>query len=87
LAALWVEQVMVKPDSKPLQWGIPTITNMTKDYANWLPENPFVVANNFDKLYKALIELIDSEDLRIQKGQKGKEWVKKYHSYENVNKN
>lgn len=75
-----------KAGLETLAMGIPTITNMTKDYANWLPENPFVVANNFDELYKALIELIDSEDLRIQKGQKGKEWVKKYHSYENVNK-
>jgi glycosyltransferase involved in cell wall biosynthesis len=75
-----------KAGLETLAMGIPTITNMTKDYADWLPENPFVVANNFDELYKALIELIDSDDLRIQKGQKGKEWVKKYHGYENVNK-
>lgn len=75
-----------KAGLETLAMGIPTVTNMTKDYADWLPENPFVVANNFDELYKALIKLIDNDELRIQKGQKGKEWVTKYHSYENVNK-
>ena len=76
-----------KAGLETLAMGIPTITNMTKDYAKWLPENPFVVANNFDELYKSLIELIDNENYRMENGKKGIGWVKKYHSYESVNSN
>jgi glycosyltransferase involved in cell wall biosynthesis len=76
-----------KAGLETLAMGIPTITNMTKEYADWLPENPFVVANNFDQLYKSIIELIDNEEYRIKHGKKGIEWVKKYHSFEGVNEN
>ncbi|HEX9253111.1 MAG TPA: hypothetical protein VF870_12770, partial [Ignavibacteriaceae bacterium] len=64
-----------KAGLETLAMGIPTITNMTKEYANWLPENPFVIANNFDELYKSLIELIDNELYRTEYGKKGIEWV------------
>jgi len=74
-----------KAGLETLAMGIPTITNMTKDYADWLPENPFDVANNAEELYKTLIELIDDESLRLEKGVKGKDWVKKFHSFESVN--
>ncbi len=76
-----------KAGLETLAMGIPTITNMTKDYEKWLPENPFVVANDFDELKKSLIELIDNENYRIENGSNGIEWVKKYHSYKNVNDN
>ena len=76
-----------KAGLETLAMEIPTVTNMTSDYADWLPENPFVVANNFDELYKSLIELIDNESMRIESGIKGGEWVKKYHGFENVNRN
>ncbi len=75
-----------KAGLETLAMGIPTITNMTKDYADWLPENPFIIANNFEELYKSLIGLIDNESYRIEKGKMGIEWVNKYHSFENVNK-
>lgn len=76
-----------KAGLETLAMGIPTITNMTSDYVDWLPENPFVIANNFEELYKVLIELIDNESYRIENGKKGIEWVNKYHGYEGVNKN
>jgi glycosyltransferase involved in cell wall biosynthesis len=76
-----------KAGLETLAMGIPTITNMTKDYAVWLPENPFVVANNFDELYKSLVELIDNENYRIENGKKGIEWVHKYHGFASVNEN
>jgi len=76
-----------KAGLETLAMGIPTITNMTKDYSDWLPENHFIVANNFDELYNALIELIDNENFRIENGKKGIAWVNKYHSFESVNKN
>ena len=75
-----------KAGIETLAMGIPTVTNMTKDYAEWLPENPFVVANNFEELYKVLIELIDNASYRSDNGKKGIEWVSRYHSFENVNK-
>jgi len=76
-----------KAGLETLAMGIPTVTNMTKDYTEWLPENPFVVANNYDELYKSLIELIDEENYRIENGKKGVGWVKKYHSFKSVNNN
>ncbi|MGE5500228.1 MAG: glycosyltransferase, partial [Syntrophothermus sp.] len=76
-----------KAGIETLAMGIPTITNMTKSYSSWLPENPFSVANNAEELYLRLNELIDSAELRSTMGEKGKEWVRKYHGYENVNKN
>jgi len=76
-----------KAGLETLAMGIPTITNMTNDYAEWLPENPFVVANNFKELYKVLNELIDDENCRIENGKRGIDWVKKYHSFSSVNEN
>lgn len=75
-----------KAGIETLAMGIPTITNMTEDYKDWLPENPFVVANDEKELYTALFNLIDDASFRISSGQNGREWVKKYHSYESVNK-
>jgi glycosyltransferase involved in cell wall biosynthesis len=66
-----------------LALGIPTITEMTPDYEAWLPENPFVLATP-ETLYKKLLELIDSPALRSEKSALGRQWVKKYHSYEAV---
>lgn len=76
-----------KAGIESLAIGIPTITNMTKEYKDWLPENPFIVANNSNELYDKLNYLIDSEKLRFELGEKGKKWVKKYHSYKSVNEN
>ncbi|HZW38019.1 MAG TPA: glycosyltransferase [Ignavibacteriaceae bacterium] len=75
-----------KAGLETLGMGLPTITNMTEEYRKWLPENPFVVANNADELYNKLNELIDNEELRKRLGEAGKKWVKKYHGFESVNK-
>jgi glycosyltransferase involved in cell wall biosynthesis len=74
-----------KAGLETLAMGIPTITNMTNDYVGWLPENPFVVANNSDDLYSFLNELIDNNELRKNLGQNGIEWAKKYHGFVEVN--
>ncbi len=74
-----------KAGLETLAMGIPTITNMNVSYKSWLPENPFVVANNADELYKKLIELIDNRNFRNEIGKKGIDWVKKYHGYNQVN--
>lgn len=74
-----------KAGLETLAMGIPTITNMTEEYERWLPENPFVVANNAEQLYEKLLMLIDNNDLRIEYGERGKKWLNKYHGYESVN--
>jgi glycosyltransferase involved in cell wall biosynthesis len=75
-----------KAGLETLAIGIPTITNMTPDYASWLPENPFTVANNQNELYSKLNFLIDNPSQRIESGNNGISWVKKYHGFEQVNK-
>jgi len=74
-----------KAGLETLAMGIPTVTNMTDEYRNWLPENPFIVASNGSELYSKLNELIKSSELRIKLGRQGKSWVEKYHGYKNVN--
>ncbi|MEX2115511.1 MAG: glycosyltransferase [Bacteroidota bacterium] len=66
-----------------LAMGIPTITEMTPDYIAWLPENPFILATP-ETLLERLLEVIDNQDLRLQKRLEGRAWVEKYHSYETV---
>ncbi len=73
-----------KAGLETLAMGIPTITNMTEEYAAWLPENPFVVANNADELYQKLSELIENVNLRKELGELGKRWVDKYHGFNTV---
>lgn len=73
-----------KAGLESLAMGIPTVTNMTGEYAGWLPGNPFVVANNENELYNKLIELIENKDLREQIGNNGKKWVNEYHGFKNV---
>lgn len=75
-----------KAGLETLAMGIPTITNMTDDYANWLPENPFVVANDAAQLYNKLNELIDSKQLRDEKGERGEKWVSQFHGFNSVDK-
>jgi hypothetical protein len=74
-----------KAGLETLGMSIPTITNMTDEYAAWLPENPFVIANNAEQLYNKLMELIEDAEYRKELGVKGKQWVIKYHDYESVN--
>jgi glycosyltransferase involved in cell wall biosynthesis len=75
-----------KAGLETLAIGIPTVTNMTSDYAAWLPENPFTVANDQIELYTKLNFLIENPSYRIDSGNNGIAWVKKYHGFEQVNK-
>ena len=68
-----------KAGLETLAMGIPTITNMTEEYTGWLPENPFIVANNENELYNKLNDLLENKNYREQLGERGKQWVEKYH--------
>jgi glycosyltransferase involved in cell wall biosynthesis len=73
-----------KAGLETLAMGIPTITNMTEVYSGWLPENPFVVANDENELYNKINELLENKNYRQQVGERGKQWVEKYHGYKSV---
>jgi glycosyltransferase involved in cell wall biosynthesis len=75
-----------KAGLETLAMGIPTITNMTREYAKWLPNNPFVIANSAAELEDSLIFLLKNPESAQETGLRGKEWVQKYHSPINVNK-
>ncbi len=75
-----------KAGLETLAMGIPTMTNMTDDYSNWLPENPFIVANNENELYSKINELLENKGYREQVGRRGKQWVEKYHGYKSVDR-
>ncbi|MGA1250049.1 MAG: glycosyltransferase [Candidatus Kapaibacteriota bacterium] len=74
-----------KAGIESLAMGIPTITNMTSEYASWLPENPFLIANDAKSLEDQLIHLIESPEQCKAIGEQGRDWVQRYHSYEQVN--
>lgn len=74
-----------KAGIETLAMGIPVITNMTKEYRDWLPENPFSVANNAEELYRVLAGLIEDAALRKALGTAGKVWVEKFHGFAQVN--
>ena len=73
-----------KAGIESLAMGIPTITNMTSDYQEWIPENPFSVANDEKSLEDMLVQLIEAPELCKELGLKGKKWVHNHHSYEKV---
>ncbi|HEX9615730.1 MAG TPA: hypothetical protein VGA55_09480 [Bacteroidota bacterium] len=66
-----------------LAMGIPTITEMTPDYVEWLPENPFILATP-ETLLDGLIEVIDNAGSRKKAAVGGRAWVEKYHSFDSV---
>lgn len=66
--------------------GLPVITSMSKEYSNWLPDNPFILANTSDELYEKILYLLDNRDEVLSHGRHSKHWVDKYHSLKAVNK-
>jgi glycosyltransferase involved in cell wall biosynthesis len=68
-----------------LSMGIPTFTEFTGEYLNFIQENPFL-HSTINTLKDNLIEMIDSENKRNDLSLKGRKWVEKYHSFEAVDK-
>jgi hypothetical protein len=66
-----------------LSMGLPTITDMNCGMDEWLPENPFIVANA-DNLAEKIIELIDNLESYSKKRVSLRQWIDKYHSYSSV---
>ena len=68
-----------------LSLGVPTFTEFTEDYLNFIKENPFI-HSTIGTLRENILKLIDNEILRNEISISGRLWVEKYHSFESVNK-
>lgn len=64
-----------------LSMGIPTITDMNCGMDEWLPENPFIVADK-DNLSEKLVNLV--KNIHNFNRLTLRNWVDKYHSYRSV---
>lgn len=66
-----------------LAMNIPTVTEFTPEYASFLTDHPFVLANR-ETLHDVLLRLIDDEEYRTAAGKRGRQWVQENHSYAKV---
>lgn len=66
-----------------LSMGIPTFTEFTKEYLQFIRENPFI-HSTIDTLRENMIRLIDNEILRNEISLRGRLWAEKYHSFNSV---
>lgn len=64
--------------------GIPTLTSMNEDYAEFIENNAFIVVNNAEELEKQLGLLIKDEDIRTRSGYMSKKWFEDKHSPEAI---
>jgi hypothetical protein len=67
-----------------LTMGIPTITEFTTDYLNFLQDNPFI-PSTIEELKTKIIELNNNREQLKTLAIKGREWVEKFHSFNSVN--
>lgn len=68
-----------------LSMGLPTITEFTKEYLDFIPENPFIHCTE-DTLRETIIKITDNRKVLDDYSDKGREWAEKYHSFESVNR-
>ncbi len=68
-----------------LGMGLPVITSMPQEYGEWLPENPFIIANSAEELYQRLKKLLQDRSSIERIGASSKKWVNRYHGLQAVN--
>lgn len=66
-----------------LSMGIPTVTNLSGAYREFVPDHPFVLADP-DNLSEVLRELVLDPDMRSRHGEAGKDWIAKRHHWRSV---
>lgn len=66
-----------------LAMRIPTVTEFTPAYEQFLTGHPFVLADA-DTLHKAVLKLIDNETYRREMGERGRRFVVEHHGFEAV---
>jgi len=66
-----------------LSMGIPTVTNLSAAYQEFIPDHPFSLATP-DTLKSVLRELVLNEDLRERYSSSGPPWIRKRHHWKSV---
>lgn len=66
-----------------LSMGIPTITNLSEAYVDFIPDHPFVLATP-ESLERVLRELVLDPALRAGHGAAGPSWISKRHHWLSV---
>jgi hypothetical protein len=74
-----------KNSLETISLGLPTVTEFSNDYYEFLGDNPFI-NSTIGNLKENLLKLIDHESYRNDLSKKGFEWIKRTHSFEAVNK-
>jgi hypothetical protein len=68
-----------------LSFGLPTITEFSADYLNFIEDNPFITAD-IDNLKSIITNLSRNRELISDYSLKGRIWAENFHSYNSVNK-
>ena len=66
-----------------LALGLPTVTRINPVVAGFLGRHPFI-HSDASTLENTLVELIENEALRIEKGREGRHWVEQRHGLDSV---
>jgi glycosyltransferase involved in cell wall biosynthesis len=66
-----------------LSMGIPTVTNLSGAYREFIPDHPFVLARP-DTLEDVLRELVLDPDMRARYARAGPEWIRRRHHWLSV---
>ena len=68
-----------------LSMGIPTITEFTDEYLNFINNNPFI-HTNIDNLKETIINLNGNREILEHLAINGRKWVESTHSFDAVNR-
>jgi glycosyltransferase involved in cell wall biosynthesis len=66
-----------------LSMGIPTVTNLSDAYRDFIPDHPFVLADG-DSIGRVLRELVLDADMRSEFGRAGPAWISRRHHWRSV---
>jgi len=66
-----------------LSMGLVCLTELVKEYQDFIPEHPFINVNK-QNLKEKILELTKNHELLFKKKIKSREWVVKYHDISNV---
>ena len=66
-----------------LSMGLVCLTELVEEYQKFIPDHPFIMITK-ESLKKTILELIQNEELLINKKIESRDWVKKYHGISSV---
>ena len=66
-----------------LSMGLVCLTELVREYQNFIPDHPFINVNK-QNLKEKILDLTKHHELLVKKKNKSREWVIKYHDISNV---